>query len=420
MSYEKIQSLEAEQWVLGSILNEPDTILIVSDIITPNDFYSKKNQAIYSCCLELWVDGLLNIINLHERLKEKGILDEYGGVDYISYLSLIPTSANIKHYANIVKKYSILRGLYILGNNLISTIDNTSDVKEVITKTEDELIHLSQRLLSQSSVSAQEIIKDIYNEWDNKTPTAKIPTPNWLSCDYIGNNPIPLLMPGHIWVVGGYTSVGKSTWLAQVVSDLCKDGKSILMFSLEDSRKEKIIKLISNLANVSQKKLLIGEIKEHTEQINKAVSLINSWKLFVYDSSYDIEDIRLKIKKHKIQDNIQIVCIDFIQNLLGHGSIYEKMSNAITHLQKIAKEFKITLIVLSQVSNEAMKTESEVIGLKGAGELAATADIVLWLKRSKNDEHYLDCEIKKNRPFGITGIIPLQFSEYWTRIERRK
>ena len=147
--------------------------------------------------------------------------------------------------------------------------------------------------------------------------------------------------------------------------------------------------------------------------------LINNWNPSVYDTSYDIEDIRLKIKKHKIQNNIKVVCIDFIQNLLGHGSLYEKMSHAITQLQKIAKEFQITLIVLSQVSNESMKGNTGVIGLKGAGELAQVSDIVLWLERNKDHEQHLDCEIKKNRPFGIKGLIPLQFSKSWTRIERR-
>ena len=95
------------------------------------------------------------------------------------------------------------------------------------------------------------------------------------------------------------------------------------------------------------------------------------------------------------------------------------MSDAIIKLQKMAKELQVTMIVLSQVNNAAMRDESGVIGLKGAGELAAAADIVLWLKRSKDHERHLDCQVKKNRPVGKTGIIPLQFSENWTKIERR-
>lgn len=420
MSYETLKSLEAESWVIGSILTEPDTLLKISDVITFEDFFSKKNQIIYSCCMELWIDGMLDSLHLTERLKEKGKLDEAGGIDEIVKLSIIPTTVNILHHVNIVKKFSILRSLFRLGNQITNTIKSDSEIKKVITEIEDTIIQTSQRLSPARSITAQEIIKDIYREWESIIPVKRIITPEWLSCAWQGDNPIPCLMAGHIWVVGGYTSVGKSTWLAQMVVDICKDDNSVLVLSLEDSSKEKVMKLVSNLSEVSQKRLLTGEIGESKERIDRAIKIINLWKLIVNDTSYDIEDIRLKIKKHKMQDNIQVVCIDYIQNLLGHGSLYEKMSHAITHLQRIAKEFQITLIVLSQVSNEAMRGESEVIGLKGAGELASAADIVLWLKRSKDNEHQLDCEIKKNRPFGVTGIIPLQFSEHWTRIERRK
>src|SRR3990167_5001048 len=122
-----LKSLEAEQWVIGSILNSPDTILTISDIISPNDFYSKRNQIIYSNCLELWIDGDLDTLHLTERLKEKGQLEESGGIDYIvSLITVTPTSANIKHHAEIVKKFAVLRNLYKLGNNLIQTITDTS------------------------------------------------------------------------------------------------------------------------------------------------------------------------------------------------------------------------------------------------------------------------------------------------------
>lgn len=421
MSYENIKSLNAESWVIGSILTEPDTLLTVSDIITTDDFYSNKHKIIYSACMELWLDGFLDVLHLTERLKEKGKLDEVGGIEAITELSVsIPTTVNIRHHTELVKKFSILRSLYRLGNKITATITDNSNVKDVILEIENEIIKANERITIKKGVSAIEIVKDIYREWDNPETGKKIITPIWLSSPYQGDNPIPCLMGGHLWVIGGYTSVGKSTWLAQMITDICKDGHNVLVLSLEDSSKEKVMKLISNLSDVSQKRLLMGEIGDHKEKVDRAAKLISTWNLTVYDSSYDIENIRLKIKKHKMQDNIDVVCIDFIQNLIGEGSLYEKMSHAITYLQKLAKEFKITLLVLSQVSNEAMRAGNEIIGLKGAGELASAADIVLWLKRVKDHEHFLDCEIKKNRAFGVIGTIPLQFSEYWTRIERRQ
>ena len=88
-------------------------------------------------------------------------------------------------------------------------------------------------------------------------------------------------------------------------------------------------------------------------------------------------------------------------------------------MQKMAKELQVTVIALSQVNNESAAGDSPIIGLKGAGELAAVADIVLWLKRHDQEKQWLNVEIRKNRPFGATGVIPMQFNSSWTRIERR-
>ena len=129
----------------------------------------------------------------------------------------------------------------------------------------------------------------------------------------------------------------------------------------------------------------------------------------------------MKAKKHKLQDDISLIAIDYVQNIHGSGDLYQDMRAVSMDLDKLKKDLSVTVIALSQVTNESAKMNSEVIGLKGAGELAAAADIVLWLKRVKGEgkERFLDCEIRKNRPFGVTGIIPLTFSKKWTRLDRR-
>src|SRR3972149_2876956 len=170
MIYQELKSLDAERWTLGSIIDSPDTILIISDIIQPHDFFSKNNQIIYSSCLELWVDGLLNIINLNEKLKEKGKLDDVGGLDYIVSLSIIPTTANIKHHANLIKKFSLLRKIYELGNNIINQ-NNITDIKEVIVDIESQLINIEQEIRAHTKISSKDIIREIYKDWDNTIPS---------------------------------------------------------------------------------------------------------------------------------------------------------------------------------------------------------------------------------------------------------
>jgi replicative DNA helicase len=166
---------------------------------------------------------------------------------------------------------------------------------------------------------------------------------------------------------------------------------------------------------------MLGHVKNHLETLNKATEKIKAWQLFIYDDIYTIDEMRLKIKKHRLQTGVDIVFIDYIQNVHGESTLYDRLSNAMSSLQKMAKELQVTVVFVSQVSNEAMRANTEIIGLKGAGELAAAPDIVLWLRRLKGDdkERFLDCEIRKNRPFGETGIYPLMFSDKWSSVESR-
>lgn len=228
-------------------------------------------------------------------------------------------------------------------------------------------------------------------------------------------------MPGHLWIIGGYTSTGKSTLLAQMIIDVCYEGARCIIFSLEDTQEDKAIKLLSNLAYTPQTKLMIGELEGIEKKVSEAMEKLKTFKLHIYSDAYGVDEMRLKIKKHKLQGGVDIVCIDFIQNIIGEGTLYERLSEAIIKLQKMAKDLEVTIIVISQVSNEAMRSNSEIIGLKGAGELAAAADIVLWIKRGKSAgcENHLNVEVRKNRPFGATGIIPLAFNETWSRLIKR-
>lgn len=225
------------------------------------------------------------------------------------------------------------------------------------------------------------------------------------------------------YIVHHNTSAGKSTLLAQMITDVCKAGAKTVIFSMEDSREDKMMKLLANLAYIGQTRLMVGDIEdEHTQKkLSEAEEILRQWGLYIYDDVYNVDDMRLKIKKHKLQGGADVVCVDFIQNIGGKGTLYERISEAIIKLQKMARELEVTMIVVSQVSNEGMRSNSEIIGLKGAGELSAAADIILWLKRVKGEgnEKSLDCEIKKNRPFGKTGMVPLCFNEMWSKISRR-
>ncbi len=419
MKLQTPQNIDAEQAILGAILIDHDSLMQAIEHISPENFFRKSHQIIFSACLDVYQFGEdIDIISLSERLRATGDLETVGGIGYLSTLANnVTTVANVNYHARLVKEKAALRKVRTWAADIARQIeDGTRDFDTLYSGLERDLNELSQKISPKKIPYAESILSDIRKNWDNIRSGAV----KYIPMDYKLSALIPGFFP-HLWFLGGYTSNGKSSLLNQIIVDGCEEGIRPVIFSLEDSREEKMMKLISNLADIPQRDLMTGDIEGKEKEIQKAEKAIRQWSPIFYDDVYSIHDIRLKAKKHKLRDNINMICIDYVQNLTGQGDLYQVMREASIQLDKLKKDLQCTIIALSQVTNESVKSNSEVIALKGSGDLAAAADIVLWLKRIKgeNKEHFLDCEIRKNRPFGATGIIPLMFSDRWTRIEKR-
>ena len=412
-------NLQAEKSILGSILQKSDILLRTTDHITAQDFHDPRHRLIYDAVLDLYqLNEPIDIITVTQRLESKGEIDKVKA-SYIAELFIDISFIAPEKHAEIIKQKSLLRKIKgWLGDQINKITDGADDIKELIKGIESNVMEISEEIKEKKQPDAISIVSDIHNDWNS--PNKKY-IPISIFEELTKEPAIPGFMPGHLYIIGGYTSVGKSTLLAQLAVDVCEQDKGVCIFSCEDSRQEKMIKIISNLSNVTQRKLIVNDIQGYESRIAEAEERIKNFKLFIYDNINTVEGIRLKIKKHKLQSQADVVFLDYIQNLSGSPNLYERMSNAILNLWNMAKELQVTMVVLSQVSNESMRQDSNIIGLKGAGELAACADVVLWLKRVKGEgkERYLDCEIKKNRPFSVTGLLPLQFSDFYTKIKRR-
>lgn len=411
-----LYNLDAERQVLGAIIvSSGDALIRAMEILNPEDFYKDMHRRIYSACIELFHEQRgIDLITLPEKLNDlKGIATYLSGL-----VAETPSDANIVRHARLVKEKATLRKVSIWSQQIDAKTKEDIKAKDLLVGIERELISISETIKEKSSPMIGDILVELYQYWDKQKSSERTHT----QVDSFFQDSIPGLYPGHLWVIGGYTSSGKSTLLAQILRTALQDEARVLVFSTEDTRKDKVIKLLSNISDVSQKKLITGDFQEYQHSVNNAVDVVSKLPLIIYDDVYSVDEMRIKAKKHKMQGGLNVIALDFIQNVRGEGSLYETMSNGIVDIQKLGKELDITWLVLSQVNNESMKGDSEVIGLKGAGELAAAADVVLWLKRSKKsgEERHLDCEIRKNRPFGKTGIVPLAYSEHWTRIQKRE
>jgi len=213
-------------------------------------------------------------------------------------------------------------------------------------------------------------------------------------------------------MLGGYTSHGKSTLMSQIVADVCRNDAKVLIFSVEDSIEDKLIRLIATVTGEPIRSILRGYANE--DRLLAAQLQIEKWGIHIYDDVYNLEEMDMKIKKHKLQGGVDIVVIDFVQNIQAKGEgIYDRMSEVAIKLQQIAKRHNVCVLALSQISKDN--------NLRGAQELESAADIVLWIDRDKDanltDNRNFNLLVRKNRPFGKTGRIGMCFSETWTGIK---
>lgn len=266
------------------------------------------------------------------------------------------------------------------------------------------------------SSDLESIIKELRGWWSGiKSGEIKFIKGLPLLAEYL-----PAYIPGHVIVISGYTSAGKSQLLAQMTAYTAGiEEVPTLVISVEDLRSEKLISLVAVVSEtVHRKKMLLGHIEDDSEVIDVALANISYWPLKIYDDVYTLDEIEMMIKKH----NPKIVIVDYVQNLvIPKNDIYERMSYAAQRIFKLAQDYQITMIIASQVSNAGAKDQvGEVIDLKGAGELAATAHTVLQLKKGREDKNrkQVKIQVKKNKAFGNCGEIECEFNEHWTVIKR--
>lgn len=230
------------------------------------------------------------------------------------------------------------------------------------------------------------------------------------------------ITPGHMWVVGGYTSVGKSFFLNDLVCRLYRAGNpGVAIFSTEMSSGQYALRMLANRTTYStwviEERKLVH--KAQLQALKEAWDHFNTRNLYLYDDLYNFKKIEQTIEAIKHRKGLDVIAIDYIQNLQGKGSVYERMSALSPAIQAMSKRLEVCSIVLSQVSNEAAKEDLSIIGYKGAGEIAAAADLGVWLQREEKEKENVRFMIRKNR-HGMTGEGLLVYSENYTRFEERE
>jgi len=427
-------NLDAEKALLGALMMKPKDIYAVMAKVPTDAFYDAKNGKIYASMKSLSVKNEpIDLVTVTTELRNTKADINIGYINDL--LTSVPLSSRAMYYADIVMKNYTLRNLMSIGYSLIedtADANESSDTDKIITKHATKLIGIDGGKKEESDIT--DAIKE-FNETQEQFK-AKL-----LSGDtsYIGvptgfskiDDIIDGLRPGHMHLIGGYTSAGKTQFMLNIIDNIMSGTKTTL-FSLEMSRVDIIARLLSIRTGIGASKILRHEFSEQWELDEYEVAkkrLVDSG-LRIYSQTNLLDDIIMSMTRDIVINKTKVFAIDYAQLVRTRSSNeYEQISETAQRLQNFARENGVTIIILSQISNEHAKDQNrETMGFKGGGTLPASADLALELVNTdtREDRAYklqegkpfsVNCIVRKNR-HGRTGIIGFNFYPWNGKFEQ--
>ena len=409
MTKELPNSKEMEMSVLGSLLLDHEAIFQVVDYLEPKDFYQTIHTKIYETILDLYRHGKkIDLLEVSNKLSE--VPASY----LVDLTNTVPTASRIKQYAETVKDRSIRRQILEAQQRNQSIVhDLEKSVDTVLAETQNAIVSINALGVADDSIKSiireveetQELYSQKYEQGEKylgfQTGMEKL------------DNLIDGLRPGHVWVVGAFTSTGKTQFALNIVHAVLEQNIPTSIVSLEMSRVDLAARLIGIRHNLSSMKVLKGKLDPSVkEKVEEGKHFLSLTPLEIHTTYFDLEKIKMLIRKDVYNRKVKFVVIDYVQNIISEKGLreYDLMTAAATDLQSLARELGITIYIVSQISNEAEKGQGAGAGFKGTGALEAVADLAIRLRRDRKEEkpdwEYVPVEIivTKNR-HGFTGSI---------------
>ncbi len=430
------QNLEAEQSVLGSILIDKDAITKIADILNAEEFYKEGHRIIYNAMIELYSKKEpIDILSLASKLEEKKQLDNIGGRSYLASLTnSVPTSANIVHYAKIVRKKAILRKLITTAAEIEQLAHKEDEeVDSLLDEAESKLFGISQGFLKPEFTPISNLLTEAFDRIDEmhkeKGKMRGVPT-GFAKLD----NKLAGLQKSDLIILAARPSVGKTSLALDIARQVATKTKiGVGIFSLEMSKEQLIDRMICAQAGVSLWKLRTGRLSEKDmpgqesdfSRIGYAMGTLSEAPIYIDDTpSTNVMEIRTKCRRLQAEHNLGLIIIDYLQLMEGRGSNnpdnrVQAVSEISRGLKSIARELNVPLIALSQLSRQVEQRPRSIpklADLRESGSIEQDADVVMFIyreeiyKKDTNRPHIADVIIAKHRN-GPTGIIPLFFDE---------
>lgn len=399
-------SVEAEQSVVGAMLMDKDAITTASEIISGNDFYQSAYGIIFDSMVELFNESKpVDLITLQERLKEKDVPAEVASLEFVKDLvTAVPTSANVKYYAQIVADKSMMRKLIKLNEEIANTCyAGKESLEAVLEKTEKAVFDLLQKRNTGEYVPIKQVVLNALDRIEkaskNKGTVTGIPT-GFIDLDY----KLSGLQPSDLVLVAARPSMGKTAFVLNIAQYMAfKKDKGVAIFSLEMSKEQLVNRLFSLESQVDAQALRTGNMKDSDwEKLIEGAGIIGKSNLIIDDTpGISVSELRSKCRKYKLEHGLDIVIIDYLQLMTGSvgknsESRQQEISEISRSLKGLARELNVPVVALSQLSRavESRPDKRPMLpDLRESGAIEQDADVVMFIYR---DEYYnKDTEFKK-------------------------
>lgn len=430
-------SLEAEVAVLGGLLNDPDAVTRVVEIIDDTMFFREAHRRIFRAVARLFGrSAVVDVITVGDELRNTGELDSAGGLPYLAeLLDAVPTAANIQYHARIVQSKALLRRLIEASHQIVRDVHEQGErpVEEVLDHAEQRIFQVAQSHDRGGFVRIKQILRETFEKieklQESGAPVTGIPT-GFKDLDRMTAG----LHPGDLAIVAARPSMGKTSWVLNAAQNAAIDhGVPVAIFSLEMSKEQLVQRFLCAEGRVDAGRLKIGRLSaEEMQRLARAAGLLNVAPIWIDDSpGSTVLEMRAKARRLKADEDIGLLVIDYLQLMSGRQGVSsreQEISEISRGLKQLAKELRVPVIALSQL-NRGVETRAgkdkrpQLSDLRESGAIEQDADMIMFIYR---DEYYnpettehrgiAELIIAKQRN-GPTGKVMTRFTSSCTRFD---
>jgi replicative DNA helicase len=400
------QNLEAEQSVLGAMLIDRDAVVSVTNVLQPEDFYADKHQQLYAAILSIFGRGEpVDLITVQDELRQRGHLDDIGGLGYLTTLvNLVPSTANVQQYAMIVSQKASLRRLQTVARKIVDECYATEDIESTMMEAEKSVFAVTQRRAAKGYVHIKDALVSAYGHleflYSSKGRTTGVTT-GFRDLDQMTSG----LQPSDLIIIAARPSVGKTAFTLNVARNAAiLGGAKVMFFSLEMGAEQLALRLLAAEAAVDGHKLRTGQLQDQDwTRLGTGLATLAESGIFIDDTpNCPLPDVRAKARRVSMEHGLDLIMIDYLQLMSmpqrpgQQANRQQEISEISRSLKQLARELKVPVIALSQLSRSVEQRQDKrpmLSDLRESGAIEQDADMVAFLYR---DDYYDPESEKKN------------------------